>query len=157
LVLGTQYIESARLLPWLAAYLVCAPAAVLFSGTVLYASGKYRAYLISTATGATVALVLYLTLVPTMGLRGACLAFVTAELAVAVSGYMMVPQPARDVWSHPLLYAVIAAAAVMGGVLMVASRYMAPIPATIFAAMVYLVICGLFARRRILEEFQTMR
>ena len=156
IVLGTQYIESARLLPWLAAYLVCAPAAVLFSGTVLYASGNYRAYLISTATGAVVALALYLTLVPLMGLRGGCLAFVLAELAVAASGYRMAPSAARDVWSHPLLYVVLAAAAVMGGVLALSSRYLSPIPATILAGTVYLLICGVLARRRILKEFQTV-
>ena len=155
LILGAQYLESARLLPWLAAYLVFAPAAVLFSGTVLYALGMYRAYLISTATGAVVALLLYSTLVPWMGLRGACLAFVMAELAVAVSGYLMAPAPARDVWSHPLLYVVIAAAGVMGASLIVASRYMAPIPATVLAGTIYLLFCGLLARRRILEEFRT--
>jgi len=56
---GGQYAESARLLPWLAAYVVVAPLAAFFSGTVLTrweASGN----LISTATGAAVAVVAYL-------------------------------------------------------------------------------------------------
>ena len=156
-VLGEQYVESGRLLPWLAAYLVFAPAAILFSGTVLYALGKYRAYLISTATGAVVALVLYLALVPPMGLRGACLAFVFAELAVAVSGYMMSPPPVHEVWSHPLLWRVVLAAAAMGVILALGSHYMSPIPATILAGAAYLVICGLLARRRIVEELRTAR
>ena len=155
LVLGKQYLESAQLLPWLAGYLVCAPAAVLFSGTVLYALGRYRAYLISTASGAGVAVVLCLVLVPLMGLRGACLAFVLGELTVAVSGYLMSPAPVREVWSHPLLYVVVAAAVLMGALLYVGSHYMRPVPATILAGAAYLVICGLLARRRIMEEFRT--
>ena len=155
LVLGTQYAESARLLPWLAPYVIFAPAAVLFSGTVLYALGNYRAYLISTATGAVVALLLYLTLVPMLGLHGACLAFVSAELAVAISGYLQAPPPTREVWSHPLLYVIVAAAALMGGLLLVLSRYFRPVPATILAGITYLLVCGLLARRRIMEEFRT--
>lgn len=155
LVLGTQYAESARLLPWLAPYVIFAPAAVLFSGTVLYALGNYRAYLISTATGAVVALLMYLTLVPMLGLHGACLAFVSAELAVAISGYLQAPPPTREVWSHPLLYVIVAAAALMGGLLLVLSRYFRPVPATILAGTTYLLVCGLLARRRIMEEFRT--
>lgn len=155
LVLGTQYVESARLLPWLAPYVIFAPAAVLFSGTVLYALGNYRAYLISTATGAVVALLMYLTLVPMLGLHGACLAFVSAELAVAISGYLQAPPPTREVWSHPLLYVIVAAAALMGGLLLVLSRYFRPVPATILAGTTYLLVCGLLARRRIMEEFRT--
>ena len=157
LVLGTQYMESARLLPWLAPYVIFAPAAVLFSGTVLYALGNYRAYLISTATGAVVALVLYLALVPLMGLRGACLSFVTAELAVAVSGYLMSPPSVREVWGHPLLYVVVAAAVVMGVFLGLGSQYLLPVPATFLAGAAYLLVCGSLARRRILEEFRTAR
>ena len=156
-VLGTQYVESVRLLPWLAAYLIFAPAAVLFSGTVLYALGKYRAYLISTATGAVVALVLYLALVPLMGLRGACLAFIFAEFAVAVSGYMMSPSPVHEVWSHPLLYRVVLAAAAMGVILALGSHYMSPVLATMLAGAAYLLICGFLARRRIVEEFRAGR
>jgi len=155
LVLGSQYLESARLLPWLAPYVLFAPAAVLFSGTVLYGLGYYRAYLISTATGAAVALLLYGVLVPLLGIRGACLAFVGAELAVAVSGYLMSPPPVREVWGHPLLYVVVAAAAVMGAVLGVASHFLRPVPATLIAGAVYTLICGLLARRRIVEEFST--
>lgn len=155
LVLGTQYLESARLLPWLAPYVIFAPAAVLFSGTVLFALGNYRAYLISTATGAAAALLLYITLVPLMGLRGACLAFVIAELAVAVSGYIQSPSSAREVWNHPLLYVVVIAAAAMGVVLDVGSHYLRPIPATVLAGAAYALICGLLARRRIVEEFRT--
>ena len=155
LVLGSQYLESAQLLPWLAAYLVFAPVAVLFSGTVLYALGEYRAYLISTATGAVVAVALYLVLVPLMGLRGACVAFVMAEFGVAASAYKMAPKPVQQVWGHPLIYVVIASALVMGAVLEVASRWMPAVAATILAGAVYLMMCGLLAQRRIMEEFRT--
>jgi O-antigen/teichoic acid export membrane protein len=155
LVLGAQYMESAQLLPWLAPYVVVAPAAVLFCGTVLYALGDYRSYLISTTTGAVAALLLYLVLVPLMGLRGACLAFVAGELAVAVSAYRLSPPAAREVWTHPLLYAVAGAAAVMGMIVGVASHFLRPVPATILAGVVYLLICGLLARRRIVQEFRT--
>ncbi len=155
LVLGRQYLESAQLLPWLAPYVLVAPAAVLFSGTVLYGLGHYREYLISTAIGALVALLLYSTLVRLMGLRGACLAFVAAELAVAVSGYLMSPPPVREVWSHPLLYVVVGAAVIMVAVLGVASRLLPPVPATLVAGAAYVLICGLMARRRIINEFRT--
>jgi ABC-type arginine/histidine transport system permease subunit len=90
-----------------------------------------------------------------MGLRGACLAFVIAELAVAASAYKMSPPPVKEVWGHPLIYVVLASAAVMGAVLEVGSRHLSPVTATILAGAVYLVMCGLLARRRILEEFRT--
>ena len=118
-VLGSQYEESARLLPWLAGYIVSAPLAVFFAGSVLYALGRHRQYLISTAVGAGVAVTAYFVLVPLAGLRGASIAFVLGEAAVAFAAYRLAPEAAREVWDNPLLKVALAAASAMAVTLFV--------------------------------------
>lgn len=155
LVLGAQYAESARLLPWLAGYVVAAPLAAFFSGTVLYALGRHREYLISTATGAGLAVIAYFVLVPVAGIRGASLAFVFGEVVVAVVAYRLSPAAAKDVWSSGILKVALVATSVMGAVLFVAWVLRVPtVPAAIASTLVYVMICGWQTRSRIRAEMQ---
>jgi len=155
LVLGAQYAESARLLPWLAAYVVVAPLAAFFSGTVLYALGKHREYLISTATGAAVAVVAYLLLVPLSGTRGASIAFVLGEAVVAAVAYRMAPEAARDVWNSGLLKVAVAGTGLMAVALVAARLSRVPtLAAAIASGALYVVFCGWLSRGRIRTEMQ---
>jgi O-antigen/teichoic acid export membrane protein len=155
LVLGTQYAESARLLPWLAAYVVVAPLAAFFSGTVLYALGRHREYLISTASGAAVAVVAYLVLVPLGGIRGASIAFVLGEAVVAVVAYRMAPEAAREVWNSGLLKVALAGTGVMAVVLLAALAMRVPaLAAAIASGVMYALFCGWQSRGRIRAEIQ---
>ena len=155
LVLGAQYVESARLLPWMAPYVLVAPLAVLFSGTVLYSLGMHRKYLISTAAGAGVAVVAYFVLVPLAGIRGASLAFVLGEAAVAFVGYRLAPAPAREVWNSPLLRVAAGATVAMEVVLGVALRFgMQSLLAYLVSLVIYSVFCGWKLRGRILAEMR---
>jgi O-antigen/teichoic acid export membrane protein len=153
--LGAQYAESARLLPWLAAYVVVAPLAAFFSGTVLYALGRHREYLISTASGAAVAVIAYLMLVPLGGIRGASVAFVLGEAVVAVVAYRLAPEAARDVWNSGLLKVAVAGAGVMVMALFAARLLRVPIlTAAMASGVVYVTFCGWQSRRRIQAEIQ---
>jgi O-antigen/teichoic acid export membrane protein len=155
LLLGPQYAESARLLPWLAVYVVVAPLASLFSGTVLYALGKHREYLISTATGAAIAVIAYLVLVPLRGIRGASIAFVLGEAVVAAVAYWLAPLAARDVWNNGLLKVATAGAGLMAVVLVLARALRVPtLAAAIAGGIVYLAFCGWLSRARIRTEMQ---
>ncbi len=155
LILGAQYAESARLLPWLAAYVVVAPLAAFYSGTILYSLGRYRPYLISTAAGAGVAVVAYLALVPLAQLRGASIAFVLGEVVVAIVGYRLAPEPTRDVWDNPLLKVALAASAVMAVPLLIATRlHVQPVLASLVSGVMYLLACGWLTRARIAAEMR---
>jgi len=155
LVLGAQYEGSAQLLPWLAGYLVVAPLAAFYSGTVLYALGLYRPYLISTAAGAGVAILAYAALIPLAGIRGASVAFVMGELAVAVTAYRLAPRAAQEVWDNPLLKVALAATAVMAIPLFFATRFhVRPVSASVVAGLAYVLVCAWLTRARIAAEMQ---
>jgi len=155
LVLGFQYEESARLLPWLAGYVVFAPLAAFYSGTILYALGRYRQYLISTALGAGVAVIAYSALVPLAGLRGASFAFVLGEVVVALAAYKLAPAPAQDVWDNPLLKVAVVASAVMAVPLLLASRFhVRPVLSSVVSGLLYVLVCGWQTRARIAAELQ---
>jgi len=155
LVLGTQYEESAGLLPWLAAYVVVAPLAAFFSGTVLYALGRHREYLISTATGATVAVTAYLVLVPLAGIRGASIAFVFGEAVVAIVAYRLAPEAVRDVWNSGLLKVAVAGTSVMAAILLAARvLHMPTLVAAVASGVLYVFFCGWQSRGRIRSEMQ---
>jgi PST family polysaccharide transporter len=155
LVLGSQYEESARLLPWLAGYVVFAPLASFFSGTVLYALGRHREYLISTALGAGAAVTAYFVFVPLAGIRGASIAFVLGEAVVGLVAYRLSPEAAREVWDSPLLKVAMTATAVMGLTMFVAMRlHVGTFPASVVSGLMYVVVCGWQSRARILAELQ---
>jgi len=155
LFLGVQYEESARLLPWLAGYVIMAPLASFYSGTVLYALGHYRQYLISAAVGAGAAVAAYLVLVPLAGLRGGSIAFVLGELIVALVAYRLAPEAARDVWDNALLKVALAASAVMAVPLLLASWFhLRPVLPSVVGGLLYVAVCGWQTRARIAAEMQ---
>jgi O-antigen/teichoic acid export membrane protein len=154
-ILGAQYLESARLLPWLAPYLIAASAATLFSGTALYALGRYREYLASTVAGAIVGVVCYVALIPLLGLRGACLAFVLGEVGVAVTGYRLIPTEARTIWHNPLLGVAVVSSVVMGALIVfLRLRGVAPVILVFVGTLVYAAASLSLGWRSLRREFQ---
>ena len=101
--MGTSYVTAVPLVQWTAPYLITASMASLLSGTLLYAMGRHRAYLVSTGGGAVAGVVLYAVLILSLGLRGACLALVLAEAVVAGTAYFLLPRELRSFWKNPLL------------------------------------------------------
>jgi O-antigen/teichoic acid export membrane protein len=102
-ILGSGYAPAVPLVRWMAPFILAGPLASLLSGTVLYAMGRHRAYLLSATVGACVAVVLSFSLVRMIGLPGVCIAFVLAEFAVAATAYPFIPRDLRDLWKNPLI------------------------------------------------------
>jgi len=151
-VLGPKYLADVTLLRWMAPYLITAPAASLFAGTILYSMGRHRAYLASTAGGAAVGVLLYLTLIPALGLRGAALAFVLAELVVAAIAALRIPE-LYDSWKDPVLGVSLTSALLMLIVIKVANAYTSQaIVVVSLGAGIYAISCGWFARKLLAER-----
>jgi PST family polysaccharide transporter len=151
-VLGPKYLADIALLQWMAPYLITAPAACLFAGTILYAMGRHRAYLVSTAGGAAVGVLLYLTLIPVLGLRGAALAFVLAELVVAAIAALRIPELYGS-WKDPVLGISLASALLMLIAIKVANTYTSQaIVVVSLGAGMYTLSCGWFARKLLAER-----
>jgi len=151
-VLGFNYLADVPLLHWMAPYLITAPAASLFCGTILFALGRHRAYLASTAGGAAVGSVLYLTLIPVLGLRGAALALVIAELAVAVIAVLKIPE-ISDLWKNPVFAISLGSASLMFIAIKLANIYTSQASVVVsLGACIYLMSCGWFVRKLILER-----
>ena len=156
-VMGASYADCVPLVRWMAPFQVAAPAATLFSGTVLYALGRYRAYLISTTGGAIAAVVLYFTLTPWLGLKGASSAFVAGELAVALVAYALIPSALKDVWKNPTV--VIATAGTIPMLLAIglaSSRISQPLLIVAIGSVVYLVSCAAMGGRRLWGELHLL-
>ncbi|HXZ31946.1 MAG TPA: oligosaccharide flippase family protein [Terriglobales bacterium] len=151
-VMGTKYLADVPLLQWMAPYLITAPAASLFSGTILFAMGRHRAYLASTAGGALAGAFLYLTLIPMFGLRGAALAFVMAELVVAAIALAKIPE-LHGSWKNAVLWISPASALLMVFAIRVANTYTSQATVVVFVgACVYMASCGWFVRRLFFEH-----
>jgi len=153
LVMGHTYLEDIALVRWMSAYLITAPAAMLLSGTILYAMGRHRAYTASMVGGALAGVGLYLTLIPAMGLTGAGLAFVLAELAVAVIAGVLLPSGLHDLWKNRLIgVAVLAAllmAAIVKAVNLRTSRPLLVVSAGIF---VYVLATAWFVKKWLIAQ-----
>lgn len=153
-ILGKEYAPAVQPVRWMAAYMVAAPAATLLSGTILYAMGRHRAYLVSASVGAVAAVLLSLTLVRVAGLAGVCIAFVLAEAAVAATAYLLIPDDLRDLWRNPMI-----AVAGFSGLLMVAtvrvvnSYSSRPWIVLISSATVYLVASVAVGGKLIAQQF----
>ncbi len=119
-LLGAQFQQAVHAFQWVALYVITAPAATLFAGTILYAMGRHRAYFISTLAGAISAVVLYLILPPLFGVAGACVAFVLGEFGVALCAFLLCPPEVRAAAKTPLLSVALIASLFMGAVLWVA-------------------------------------
>jgi O-antigen/teichoic acid export membrane protein len=116
-LLGAQFQPAAEAFRWIAPYLLTAPAAVLFAGTILYAMGRHQDYFFSTLAGAITAVVLCLILPPLLGVVGACLAYVLGELAVALYAFLRCPPEVRAAAITPVLPFAVAASLIMGAAL----------------------------------------
>jgi O-antigen/teichoic acid export membrane protein len=153
-VLGASYVAAVGPVRWMAGYLLAAPIASLLSGTVLYAMGKHRAYLISATVGALFAVLLSLLLVRAFGLIGVCVAFVLAELAVGVTAYLLMPHDLRDLWKNSII-----AVSGFSGLLMVAAVRLAnsyssrPLLVVGVGAVVYLIASGVLGRKLLMQQF----
>ena len=146
-VLGTKYLADVELLRWMAPYLITASAASLFSGTILFAVGRYRAYFASTASGALAGVFLYVTLIPFWGLRGAALAFVSAELIVAVVALARIPE-IHGSWKNSVFWIAPASALLMIFAIKLANSYTSQAMVVVLVgACVYAMSCGWFVRR----------
>lgn len=157
-VLGPSYAAAVGPVRWMAGYLVAAPIASLLSGTVLYALGKHRAYLVSATVGALFAVLLSLLLVHTFGLAGACVAFVLAELAVGVTAYFLMPRDLRDLWKNPIIAVAGFSALLMVAAVRLANFYTTrPLLVVAVGAVVYLVASGLLGRKLLIQQFGESR
>jgi O-antigen/teichoic acid export membrane protein len=151
-VLGSKYLAAVPLLRWMAPYLITAPAASLFCGTILFAMGRHRAYLASTAGGAVAGSLLYLALIPALGLQGAALALVLAELVVAVLAALRIPE-ISGLWKNPVFAVSLASASLMFVAIKVANSYTSQAIVVItVGASIYLMSCGWFVRKLIVER-----
>lgn len=146
-ILGGRFMSAAPVLQWMAPYLITASCASLFSGTILFATGRHRAYLASTAAGATVGVFLYLILVPAFGVRGAALALVTAELVVAATALSRLSE-LHGSWRTPLLWVAFGSALLMLFAIRVTTAYTSQIVIVLLVgAGVYVMSCGWYVRR----------
>lgn len=119
-LLGPQFQPAVHAFQWVAPYVITAPAAALFAGTILYAMGRHRAYFLSTLAGAVTAVVLNLILPPLFGIAGACVAFVLGEVGVALCAFLLCPPEVRAAAMSPLLRVAVICSLFMGAVLWVA-------------------------------------
>ena len=119
-LLGAQFQQAVHAFQWVSPYVITAPAAALFAGTILYAMGRHRAYFLSTLAGAVTAVVLNLILPPLFGIAGACVAFVLGEVGVALCAFLLCPPEVRAAAISPLLRVAVISSLFMGAVLWVA-------------------------------------
>src|SRR5579871_422113 len=153
-ILGKNYVAAVALVRWMSPFLLTAPIASLMSGTVLYALGKHRAYLLSASVGAIVAVLGSLILVRTSGLAGVCVAFVLAELAVGVTAYFLVPEQLRDLWNNRLIaIAGIAALLMLAAVRLANSFSSRPVIVIAVGAVVYLAGLAVMGKKPLMEQF----
>jgi len=156
-VLGAQFQGAVRAFQWVTPYLITAPAAVLFCGTILYAMGRHRAYFVSTLAGAISAVVLWLILPPLFGIAGACVAFVLGEFGVALCAFLLCPPQVRAAAKSPLLCVSVVASLLMGVALWLAlPRHLPPLALIGVGCTVYAIVWAGIGRnllRRELEGF----
>jgi O-antigen/teichoic acid export membrane protein len=119
-LLGPQFQQAVHAFQWASPYVITAPAAALFAGTILYAMGRHRAYFLSTLAGAVTAVVLNLILPPLFGIAGACVALVLGEVGVALCAFLLCPPEVRAAAISPLLRVAVISSLFMGAVLWVA-------------------------------------
>lgn len=153
-LLGASYANAVQLVRWMTPYMLAAPLASLFSGTVLYGMGRYRAYLYAGTTGAATALILSLWLVRIMGVRGVCIAFVLAECAVALTAFSLIPRELRDWWKNPMIPIAAFASLLMVAAVRLANMYSSrPVLLVAIGVAVYAPVSALLGRKFLLQQF----
>jgi O-antigen/teichoic acid export membrane protein len=151
-VLGANFAAGVPLLRWMSAYLVAAPMAFLFAGTILFSLGKHRAYFAATGAGAATGLILYLTLIPRLGLRGAGVALVLAEFVVAIIAYNLLPE-LRGSWKNPLIGIALGGALLILVSVRIVGTYAPQSTAAIWiGVLVYIASCGWPVRKFLMEQ-----
>jgi len=153
-IFGAKYLEDIALLKWMSPFMVAAPASSLLSGTILYALGRHRAYVTTTACGAITGVIGYLTLIPTLGLTGAALTFVLGQVAVAAVAYAVLPREVQEACKNP--YIAVAAAASLAMMLVVKlvnSHTSRPLAVISAGALAYALVCIWPVRRWLGQEF----
>ena len=154
-LLGSQFQQGVHAFQWIALYMLTAPAATLFAGTILYAMGRHRAYLLSTLVGALTAVFLNFVLPPLFGITGASVAFVLGELGVALCAYLLCPPEVRAAAKTPLLKMAVTASLLMGVVLTIAlPRGMPALLLVGLGCVVYMIIWAAIGRRSLKKEFE---
>lgn len=154
-LLGSQFQQSVHVFQWVSLYMLTAPAATLFAGTILYAMGRHRAFFVSTLTGAVTAVVLNLILPPLFGVIGACVALVLGEFAVALCAFLLCPPEVRAAAKTPLLNVSVIASLLMGVVLWIAlPRHMHPLVLIGLGCAVYAITWAVVGRNRLRSAFE---
>jgi O-antigen/teichoic acid export membrane protein len=153
-LLGASYAPDISLVRWMSPFVVTSSAASLLSG-ILYATGRHRPYFFAATGGAAAGMILYFTLIPTVGLSGAALAFVLAELVVAVIAYASLPAELRTIGRSPVVGAALFSALLMAIVVRVVNLYTNRLYLVVPAgALVYLISCGWMSRKWLLRELR---
>jgi PST family polysaccharide transporter len=154
-LLGAQFQEAVHAFQWVAAFMITAPAATLFAGTILYATGRHRAYFVSTLVGAVTAVVLCLILPPLFGIAGACVAFVLGEFGVALCAFLLCPPEVRAAAKTPLLSVAVIASLLMGAVLWVAlPKHLPPLVLIGLGCAVYAISWASIGRNLLKKEVE---
>jgi O-antigen/teichoic acid export membrane protein len=154
-LLGIQFQQAVHAFQWVAPYVIVAPAAALFAGTILYAMGRHRDYLVSTLVGAITAVALFLILPPLFGIAGACVAYVLGEFAVALYAFFRCPPEVRAAAITPLLGVAVIASAIMGAGLSVAlPMHLPPLALVGLGCAVYAVSWATIGRNLLKKEFE---
>ncbi len=152
-LLGAQFQAAVHAYQWVAPYVLTAPAAMLFSGTILYAMGRHRAYSLSTFAGAVTAVVLCLALPPLFGIPGACVAYVLGELGVALCAFLLCPPEVRAAARTPLLKVAVLASLFMGSALWLAlPTHLPPLVLVGMGCAVYAIAWAVFGRHLLKSE-----
>jgi O-antigen/teichoic acid export membrane protein len=154
-LLGAQFHEAVHAFQWVSLYILTAPAAALFAGTILYALGRHHDYFLSTLTGAITSVILYLVLPPLFGIAGACVAFVFGEFAVALFAFLRCPPDVRAAAKTPLLSFAVVASLIMGAVLWVAlPRHLPPLVLVGVGCAVYVMSWAAAGRNLLKREVE---
>jgi O-antigen/teichoic acid export membrane protein len=157
-LLGPKYSGDVPLLIWISPYLVTAPAASLWAGTILYAMGRHRAYLAATGGGAVAGCLLYATLIPLRGLQGAGIAFVLAELVVALIGYSVLPKALRSLWRNSLVGVALVSSGLMAlAVWILGSRIHQALAVVLGGFLIYVVSVTLLGGKELHEQFRELQ
>jgi len=154
-LLGAQFQEAVHAFQWVSLYMITAPAAALFAGTILYAMGRHHDYFLSTLTGAITAVVLYLVLPPLFGISGACVAFVLGEFGVALFAFLRCPPEVRAAAKTPLLTLAVISSLLMGAVLwVVVPRHLPPLVLVGVGCAVYVISWATVGRNLLKREVE---
>jgi O-antigen/teichoic acid export membrane protein len=154
-LLGPQFQPAVHVFQWVALYMLTAPAATLFAGTILYAMGRHRAYFVSTLAGAVTAVVLNLILPPVFGVAGACVALVLGEFGVALCAFLLCPPELRTAAKTPLLNLSLVASLLMAAGLWIAlPRPLPPLVLVGLGCAMYVITWAIAGRNLLKREVE---